>query len=501
MSTSDRNPDPVLAATLAAIEADRGPEAGALFVDLVSRALRPDPPAALTDAPDAVPSSDAPATRRFTTPPAEGRSLAEVVRDLERDLFDGSLWPGHAASMSAPLPAPLPASVWSEALIAAMNQSLRMESMSPTGTPLETDLIRWMARLIGWGDGAGGTFTSGASESNFSALLAARARVRPAAWTEGVGSDPPIVLAAPNVHFCIARALGEIGLGTRCLDIVPSDDLRLDAGALDRRLREHARAGRPVMAVVATSGAHVTGVFDDLEAIGAVCDAHGAWLHVDAAIGGAALLSSTQRWRLAGIERASSVAWDLHKLSMIPLQAGVLIVKDERALERAFAADDDEAGRGAYARSPDQCDRSFQNSRRFDALKLWVALQRHGAAGLGALYDQMCSLAGELHRQVTARPDFEPLNTPESSLVIFRYVGDGGFDEPTLDLLNRRIWSAASDRRLAILSAARVTGHVGIVAAMTNPFFREDRITTLLDHLADLGRSVQPATDRSEARP
>ena len=492
-------PDPFLQATLAAIEDDRRPEAGALFVEVVCRALCA---AARPDASDAAQRSSTPAARRFASPPAEGRPLAEVVRDLERDFFDGSLWPGHPASMSAPLPAPLPASVWSEALIGAMNQSLRMESTSPTGTLLETELVRWMARLIGWSDGAGGTFTSGASESNFSALLAARARVLPGAWTEGVGTDPPIVVAAPNVHFSIARALGELGLGASRLDIVPSVDPRLDPAALEVRLRDHARAGRRVLAVIATSGAHVTGAFDDLRAIGEVCDAHGVWLHVDAAIGGAALLSSTQRWRLAGIERARSVAWDLHKLSLMPLQAGVLLVRDERLLERAFApaGDGADAGTsGAPVRSPDQCHRSFQNSRRLDALKLWVALQRHGTAGLGALYDRLCALAGELHRQVSARPELEPLNTPESSLVIFRYVGDRTLDEPTLDLVNRRIRGEAARRRVAVLSLVRVDGRVGLVAVMKNPALRDDQIALLLDQLVDLG-AIPPGSEPAEAR-
>src|SRR5262245_18607950 len=141
MSTPDLKRDPVLAATLAAIDDDRRPDAGALFVDVVCRALGHGARGSRTDLGDAAERPGTPAGRA-AEPPAHGRSLAEVVRDLERDLFDGSLWPGDPVSMSAPLPAPLPASVWSEALIGAMNQSLRLASTSPTGTPLETDLVR-----------------------------------------------------------------------------------------------------------------------------------------------------------------------------------------------------------------------------------------------------------------------------------------------------------------------------------------------------------------------
>jgi L-2,4-diaminobutyrate decarboxylase len=494
MSIPDPEPHSLLAVTLAAIEDDRRPEAGARFAELVSRAMDPSPPEAPAEHRGILGRSAGPG--RFAEPPAEGRPLVAVLAGLERDFFDGSVWPGHRISMSAPLPAPLPASVWSEALIGAMNQSLRMQVMSPTGTLLETDLVRWMTRLVGWHGGAGGAFTSGATESSFTALLAARARVLPRAWSDGVGAEPPVVVAGPNVHFTIARALGELGLGTGRLDVVASRDQRLDPVALDRHLAEHAHSGRRVMAVVATAGAYVTGAFDDLQAIGAVCEAHRTWLHVDAAIGGTALLSATHRWRLAGIERASSVAWDLHKLAMLPLQAGVLLVRDERDLERAFAPpnEDDVPAR---PRSPHQGHRGFQNSRRLDALKLWVALERYGAAGLGALYDRVCALACELHRQAAAHRELEPLAAPESCLVVFRYVGERELDDAALDHLNQHICREAEFRRLAILSLTRVAGRSALVAVVMNPFLDGEALAALLGRLVALGGSLAPRAGRS----
>jgi len=487
----------LLATTLAAIEEDRRPEAGALFADVVSRAMRPCPTDAPGDRRGISGRTGEPQARRFAEPPVAGQPLPEVVRGLARDFLDGSVLPGHRMSMSAPLSAPLPAVVWSEALIAAMNQSLRMQDMSPTGTLLETELVRWMARLVGWHDGAGGTFTSGATESSFTALLAARARALPRAWLEGVGAEPPIVVAAPSVHFTISRALGALGLGTRQLDIVASSDQRLDPAALDRRLGEHTRSGRRVVAVVATAAAYVTGRFDDLHAIGQVCAAHRVWLHVDAAIGGTALLSATHRAKVAGIEHASSVAWDLHKLAMLPLAAGVLLVRDERDLDRAFAPPSEDADHATRPRSAHQGLRSFQNSRRLDALKLWVALERHGTAGLGALYDRLCELASELHRQIAARRELEPLVAPESSTVVFRYTAGRALDDATLDDLNHEIYREAEARRLAILSLTRLAGRLALVAVMTDPFLTGAELTTLLDGVVALGAALAPGAGAS----
>ena len=97
----------------------------------------------------------------------------------------------------------------------------------------------------------------------------------------------------------------------------------------------------PVMAVVATAGSTATGSFDDLEAIADICDEHGIWLHVDGAHGASALLSKTRRGSVAGIGRARSIAWDPHKMMLMPLSAGVLLMKDPADLDAA--ADDDPA--------------------------------------------------------------------------------------------------------------------------------------------------------------
>jgi len=221
------------------------------------------------------------------------------------------------------------------------------------------------------------------------------------------------------------------------------------------------------------------------------------WLHVDAAIGGTALLSATHRAKVAGIEHASSVAWDLHKLAMLPLAAGVLLVRDERDLDRAFAPPSEDADHATRPRSAHQGLRSFQNSRRLDALKLWVALERHGTAGLGALYDRLCELASELHRQIAARRELEPLVAPESSTVVFRYTAGRALDDATLDDLNHEIYREAEARRLAILSLTRLAGRLALVAVMTDPFLTGAELTTLLDGVVALGAALAPGAGAS----
>src|SRR5207249_7488600 len=122
---------------------------------------------------------------------------------------------------------------------------------------------------------------------------------------------------------------------------------------------------------------------------------------------------ATHRSRLQGLARARSVSWDPHKMLLLPLPAGTLLMRDEQDLERAFAQ------RAPYLfheeaalRRPDQGLRSFLCSRRADALELWVALRRYGADGLGALYDHLCATAGALYQVILQRDDFEVLHQP-----------------------------------------------------------------------------------------
>jgi L-2,4-diaminobutyrate decarboxylase len=189
--------------------------------------------------------------------------------------------------------------------------------------------------------------------------------------------------------------------------------------------------GTRVMAVVATAGCTATGSFDDLEAVADLCDAfandHGPlWLHVDAAHGGAAMLSPTHRHRVRGLVRARSMAWDPHKTLLLPLSAGMVLVRHQDDLTRAFAQEAPYLfSAGSAAQMWDMGPRSFQCSRRADVLKLWVAIERYGSDNLARLYDRLCRMAQTLHGLLSARSDFTPLHEPMSNILCFAWTPPG----------------------------------------------------------------------------
>jgi L-2,4-diaminobutyrate decarboxylase len=432
---------------------------------------------------------------RFDEPiPLDARPLEAVVARLRDEVLpdvNRLYHPRYAGHQVSP---PLPAAIWTEPLIGALNQSLAVAEMSPVATVLEHRVVRWMCELAGFGGAAGGTLTSGGTEATFTALLAARAVAIPDAWTNGVGADPPVVVCGEHAHYAVARAVGELGLGLHNAIVVPSRDWRMDTEALAMTLDSLAAQGRRVMAVVATAGSTATGSFDELEAIGPLCHERGLWLHVDGAHGASALLSETHRDRLRGLGFARSIAWDPHKMMLLPLSVGVLLVRDERDLDTAFAQ------RAPYlftgdenARQWDQGPRSFQCSRRADALKLWVAFQRYGVRTMAVIYDRLCEVARAMYEQLEAHPEFEPIHEPESNILCFRWVGDGSFGDEALDAFNRELRESYNKSGAGWITATNLSGRRVLRVTLMNPRTTEADVAEIIAGLARQAEAMRSA--------
>jgi L-2,4-diaminobutyrate decarboxylase len=271
-------------------------------------------------------------------------------------------------------------------------------------------------------------------------------------------------------------------------------------------------SGRRVMAVVATAGSTATGSFDDLDAVADRCDAGGVWLHVDGAHGASALLSAAHRGRMRGVERAQSLAWDPHKMLLLPLAAGVVLVREERWLEAAFAQtapylfhappDAPPGPSPAHAeefdsapRVWDQGVRSFQCSRRADALKAWVAVQRYGADGLGALYDRLCAMAAALHARLAAHPAFEVMHAPACNILCFRFVGaSAAAGGAALDRLNGALRAAYNRSGSGWITTTVLDGRRVLRVTVMNPRTTEAHLARLVDGLAAAGAELERAT-------
>lgn len=368
---------------------------------------------------------------RFTAPlPREGQPAEEVWKRVWDEVVADSIHLAHPMYMGHQVAPPLPHAVLADAMASLLNQSVAVREMSPTGTFVEAETIRWLRELLMYPAAADGTFVSGGSAATLTALLAAREARFPGSWSGGVSPDADApratLVISPHAHYCVERAAGVMGLGSNAVVHVAARDGRMDPDALAETLMRFREQGRSVLAVVATAGSTATGLFDPLDRIADVTEQFGVWLHVDGAHGASFLLSDALRARLRGIERADSVAWDPHKMMWMPISAGIVFVRDRRHLDGAFRQSAPYLFHlGEEERSPDVGQRTLQCSRRLDALKVWVCLQHYGADYFGRLNEQTVRRTEALYARLEAAPDFEPMHVPESNILCFRYVPAG----------------------------------------------------------------------------
>ncbi|HZE09082.1 MAG TPA: aspartate aminotransferase family protein [Gemmatimonadaceae bacterium] len=429
--------------------------------------------------------------------PTDGRPVTEIIGRLEREVIADANKYYHPMYMGHQTSAPLPVGVWMESVIGALNQSLAVWEMSPTATVIERQIVKWLGALAGYGEGMGGTLTSGGTEANFTAMLAARNAAIPNAWDDGVGADPPCVVYGEHAHYAVTRAIGQLGLGRRKGIAVPSRSYRLDVDQLLTVLDRIAAEGKKIMAVVATAGTTATGSFDDLEAIGEICAERELWLHVDGAHGASALLSSRPPHALRGLRHSRSLAWDPHKMMLLPLAAGMVLTREEGDLDRAFAQAAPylfHAGKSASV--IDQGVRSFQCSRRADILKLWFVMQRFGSSGLGRLYDHLCATARMLYDAIEEREDFQNLHEPESNILCFRYVGpsfsahQADSDLKRIDALNRELRARYNREGTGWITATTLDGRPVLRVTMMNPRTGATHVKALLDGLSAKAKQI-----------
>jgi len=443
--------------------------------------------------------------RRFAEDfPTAGRPVGEIIERLEREVLADANKYYHPMYMGHQTSAPLAVGIWMESVIGALNQSLAVWEMSPTASMIEHRIVAWLAKLAGYGAGAGGTLTSGGTEANFTAMLAARNAVVPDAWENGIGANPPVVVYGEHAHYAITRAIGQLGIGRRSAIPIPSRDYKIDVKVLLETLDRLREEGKRVMAVVATAGTTATGSFDDLESIGAACEDRGIWLHIDGAHGASAVLSAKPPRALNGLRYSRSLAWDPHKMMLLPLAAGMVLTRDEGDLERAFAQQAPYLFHaGKSTRIIDQGIRSFQCSRRADVLKLWFVMQRFGSKGLGSLYDHLCHTARLLYEAIENRDDFENLHAPESNILCFRYLGADGkanwHKSPSeaaakrIDELNRAVRPLYNKKGSGWITATVLDGRPVLRVTMMNPRTGSEHVRALLDGLVARAKEVESA--------
>jgi len=330
--------------------------------------------------------------------------------------------PGEMAHQVAP---PSTRAALADLIHGVTNNPMAIYEMGAAGATIEREVVRWMLGKVGFDRDAGaGVLTHGGSLANLTALLAARARVAPDAWRRGVPGDLAL-LAPASAHYSIRRAAAMLGLGEEAVIELEVDELeRVRPDRLAAALERCASAGRRPMALVAVACATSTGLHDDLRAIGAFCAEHGIWLHVDAAHGGAALLSERHRHLLDGIVLADSIVWDAHKMLRTSGLCAAVLVARAADLPGAFRQQGDYLFYERESVGFDLLDRTVESTKTTLGLKLFLSLAFAGERGLGEYVASRYDAARRFHEVLSSEPGVTCPYAPESNIVCFR-AGDG----------------------------------------------------------------------------
>jgi aromatic-L-amino-acid decarboxylase len=337
-------------------------------------------------------------------------------------------------------------------------------------TLIEAQALRWTAEFVGF-PLAGGSFTSGGTVSNVTALAAARERAVPGSRRAGT---PPgaVAYCSADAHYSIVRAIELLGIGSDNLRAVPIDEhRRMRTDALDSMIRSDLAAGLTPIAVVATAGTTLTGAIDPLDAIADICAEHGVWMHVDGAYGLPA--ASVMPERFAGLDRADSVTVDAHKWMFVPKACGIVMVRDEAALAAAFGHET-----SYIPGTRNAVDVTLEYSRPLRALKLWLAFRVHGAGKFREAIQGNIDLARMLYVMAAER-GWEVGPAPDLSIVLMRKPG---IDNAEL------VQRLQADGRVYI-SHATVDGETWLRPCFTNTRTTASDVQVLMDVADEVSRA------------
>ncbi len=450
--------------------------------------------------------------------PEDGVPFNDLIQDFRTRVFPNTMAIGSKRYFGMMNPAPLPVAVFSEALTAAMNQNAASWRHAPAGTAIEKRVIRWMCDLFGLPETGFGTLTDGGSLANITGLKLAinQALGRDLSQVdhlEGPGSEIARLTfyVSGQGHYSFDKAVDLLGLGRGQLRKIPHDEIyRIDLEALEATIKADVAAGLKPACVIGIAGTTNTGSIDKLDKLAEIAKRHGCWFHVDAAYGGAVILSEMYRAMLRGIDQADSISVDPHKWFYMPFSCGGILVRDGDFLRRSFLVHpeyymekvlqdgDAETESDRHGRRVIRDKRSFhqgdkvnffqygiQGSRRFNALKLWLAIKSIGRKQYAAWVENDIELARIMAARMRRQPDFRILGPNTLGICNFRWepvtpTGSLRFTAEKNDRLNQALQEMVERDGDARFSFTRLNGLVALRVNVENRNMEQNDIERLV---------------------
>jgi glutamate/tyrosine decarboxylase-like PLP-dependent enzyme len=428
---------------------------------LPERPVRPDP------------ASVAALSRLDFDLPELGRAPAAVLALLDEAVTPATIAMAGPRFFGFVIGGALPASVAAQWLGVAWDQNTGIYAVTPGVSQLEVVALKWLVELFGLPAGTAGSFVTGATMANFTALAAARhAVLERAGWSveaDGLFGAPPItVVVSGEAHPTLLKSLGLLGLGRNRVVRVPVDS--------QGRMRS---TGLPKLSgptIVCTQLGNVnTGSCDPLAELSVAAHAAGAWVHVDGAFGLWAAAAPRHAALVRGFEAADSWATDAHKWLNVPYDCGLAFVRDPVALPAAMALSAEYLPKETTQRNPS--DYTPELSRRARGIEVFAALLSLGKQGVAHLIENNCAHARRFATQLRAA-GFEILNEVVLNQVLVSFGSPAttnrviaAIQEEGTCWAGGTVWQGRTAMRLSVCGWATTDADVDrSVAAMVRAF-------------------------------
>ena len=428
----------------------------------------------------------------FQSPlPVGEQDPEEVYEEFTRNVLPYPMGNIHPRFWGWVMGSSTPIGMLADMLAAGMNPN--MGGGDHAGNRVEIQVIDWCKEMLGFPGGASGLLVSGGSMANLLGLAVARnERCGFDLREQGLAASPrPMTMyASVEMHSSLQRAVEVLGLGNWSLRRIPvNEQFQMDVAALRQAIVSDIGAGMHPICLIGNAGSVNTGAIDPLAELADIAAEHNLWYHVDGAFGALAYLSPALRPLLAGMERADSLAFDLHKWVYLPFEAGCVLVQDRDAHHRTFTLTPDylkHAERGTASGPVWFSDYGIQLSRGFRALKVWMALKTYGVEKIGRIIAQNVQQARHLAALVERDASLELVAPVALNVVCFRYVREG-LNSQTLNSLNEELVIRLQESGVAVPSGTLVQGTYALRCAITNHRSKAEDFDMLVEHTVRIG--------------